>query len=101
MERFQRVPALNDGHRAVTGGLLVGVGTHVDGDPIGARGSCSGMRQVSAGRRESAMNQDWGWGGPLPPQIFKGRIGRFEGSGATNWTMSCSGGKSLPPEAAD
>ncbi len=38
---------------------------------------------------------------PFPCQIGKtssGRIGRIEGSRLTNWTMSCNGGTSVPPE---
>jgi hypothetical protein len=37
----------------------------------------------------------------LKSGVAPGRIGRIEGSGATNCTIICNGDKSLPPEAAD
>src|SRR5260370_38984767 len=64
-----------------------GAGAHVGGLRSARVGPYSGMRRVSAGRRKGAINQDRRCRGLLPAQ---GRVGRFEGSGVTNWTITCN-----------
>ncbi len=60
-----------------------------------ARAALPGQPQRSPGRDGRAITANAKSARTGPHQD---RIGRFEGSGATNCTIICNGGKSLPPE---
>jgi hypothetical protein len=64
-----------------------GAGAHVGSHPIGARGAIFGHAE-SIGRPRGGCNQSGQEVSRSTPT--QGRVGRFEGSGVTNWTITCN-----------